>query len=44
MVKTAYRIRKFGWHWAACSGIITIRKISGVAEFDLKGNVSLQRA
>ena len=37
-------IRKISWQWAAHSGIITIRKVSGAAEFDLKGNISLQGA
>ncbi len=35
---------KMFWQWAGRSGIIVIRKFGGVAEFDLKGNIGLQRA
>jgi hypothetical protein len=34
---------KMFWQLAGRSGIITIRKVSGAAEFDLKRNVSLQK-
>jgi hypothetical protein len=32
---------KMFWQWAGRSGIIMIGKVNGVAEFDLKGNISL---